>query len=98
VTATVKELSITVARLAAQPRLTEAGRQPAASVAQNQMSRKFFLSSVGGLGEGYKKSYRQRLYYETCSKGVGVTAGVLDRGFGGCFVVGIFFERGRKFS
>jgi len=43
VTAAVKELSVMVARLAAQPRLTEAGRQPAASVAQNKMSPKFFL-------------------------------------------------------
>jgi len=45
VTATVKELSVTVARLAAQPRLTEAGRQPAASVAQNKMSPNFFFCS-----------------------------------------------------
>ena len=43
-TATVKVLSVTVARLAAQPRLTEAGRQPAASVAQIKMSpKKFFV-------------------------------------------------------
>ena len=45
-TATVKQLSVTVARLAAQPRLTEAGRQPAASVAQNKMSPKIFFVVV----------------------------------------------------
>jgi len=38
---------VTVARLAAQPRLTEAGRQPAASVAQSKMSpKKFFVVVV----------------------------------------------------
>jgi len=40
VTATVKVLSVTVARLAAQPWLTEVGRQPATSVAQTKMSPK----------------------------------------------------------
>jgi len=45
VTATVKELCVTFARLAAQPGLTERGRQPAALVAQNKMSPHFFCSS-----------------------------------------------------
>ena len=47
VTATVNVITVTVARLAAQPRLTEAGRQPAASVAQSKMSpKKFFVVVV----------------------------------------------------
>jgi hypothetical protein len=47
VTATVKVLSVTAARLAAQPRLTKAGRQPTASVAQSKMSpKKFFVVVV----------------------------------------------------
>ena len=43
-TATVKVLSVTVAWLAAQPRLTEASCQSAASMAQTKMSpKKFFV-------------------------------------------------------